>query len=103
MGKKLSDRIPYLEKRDKLEVSVGSVYNCQSNCYVVALSRRAPRFLEKIFDTEERAHQEREELNTVTELALPFLYHQQVTRYKCQKDTIIYQEKENLFFEQSCH
>ena len=76
MGKKLSDRIPYLEKRDKLEVSVGSVYNCQSDCYVVALSRRAPRFLEKIFDTEERAHQEREELNTVTELALPFLYHQ---------------------------
>lgn len=71
MGTLTCDRKPYLEKAEDLKVSIDSVYNCHIGSCIVALSRRGPRLLEKIFEDEYRRV-----LNTVTEFALPFLYHQ---------------------------
>lgn len=71
MGILTCDRKPYLDKTEDLKASVNSVYNCQRGSYIVALSRRGPRLLEKIFEGEDRP-----EMNTVTEFALPFIYHQ---------------------------
>ena len=71
MGTLTCDRKPYLEKAEDLKVSIDSVYNCHIGSCIVALYRRGPRLLEKIFEDEYRRV-----LNTVTEFALPFLYHQ---------------------------
>lgn len=71
MGKLDCDRKPFFDKLSQLRTSLKDVYNCQKGSYIVSLSRRGPRLLEKIFEGENR-----QELNTVTEFALPFIYHQ---------------------------
>ena len=83
VGKKVSDKRPYLEKIDKMKASLFDVYNCQRGSYIVSLSRKGPRLLEKIFEGEE---QERKELNTVTEIALPFIYHSLCERIEKEGD-----------------
>lgn len=76
MGGKVSDRKPYLDKRNKLKASLGNVYNCQKDSYIVSLSRKGPRLLEKMFKDDAKDDTiERKELNTITEFALPFLYY----------------------------
>lgn len=67
---------PYTEKftyaLDNLKNSLDKVYNrenAQETCYIVSLSRKGPRLLEKLFEGEAR-----HEWNTVTEFALPFLF-----------------------------
>ena len=66
-----------------MKASLNGVYNCQRGSYIVSLSRKGPRLLEKIFEGEE---QERKELNTVTEIALPFIYHNLFERIEKEGD-----------------
>lgn len=73
MEVKTCDRESYLDKRRKLKDSLKGIYNCQTGSYIVSLSRKGPRLLEKIF--EDCGNSNCLELNTVTEFALPFIYY----------------------------
>jgi len=70
VGTLTCDRKPYLDKIGKLKASLDGIYNCHKGSYIVSLSRKGPRLLEKLYKGETR-----QELNTVTEFALPFLFN----------------------------
>lgn len=85
MGTKVSDRKPYLEKIKKLKASLKDVYNCQDGSYIISLSRKGPRLLEKLYEGEENI---RQDINTATEFALPFIYYGIVERIEREGNEI---------------
>lgn len=76
MNKRYCERKPFFDKLNQLKASLDGVYNCKKGSYIISLSRKGPRMLEKIFEGKET-----KVLNTVTEFALPFLFPQIAREY----------------------